>query len=179
MAIFLPTEAKLLIQPADRTEKLLEVDASMNEDHRFAGDVSELPIEDGSKVVDHITILPIILEFDLLFSALAISKFNPLKSIEESADGRDRKAFERLLGWQRGKRELIVTTGLASYTDMFIKNLDVPRSSADGRSTMCRVVFAELPIVARSGAGQQGTTKTVIEPVEHTAFGLITLGDIS
>jgi len=179
MALFLPTEVKLLIQPADRAEPLLEVDASMSEDHRFSGDVSELPIEDGSKKVDHVTILPIRLEFDLLFSDLAISKFNPLKSIEESADGRGRKAFEKLLGWQRGKRELIVTTGLASYTNMFIKNLDVPRSAADGRSITCRVVFAELPIVVRSGAGQQGTTKTVIAAVEHTAFGLIVLGDIS
>lgn len=179
MAIFLPTETKVIIQPTDNTSDLLEVDASENEDHRFAGDVSELPIEDGSKVADHITILPIRLEFDLRFTDLAISKFNPLKSLEESADGRSRKAFEKMLGWQRGKRELIVTTGLASYTNMIIRELDVPRSNPDGRSVMCRTVFAELPIVLRSGAGQQGTTKTVIKAVEHTAFGLVVLGDIS
>jgi len=179
MALFLPTEVKVLIRPADDILDLLEVDASENEDHRFSGEVSELPVEDGSKKVDHITILPIKLEFDLRFSDLAISKFNSLKSLEESADGRSRKAFEKLLGWQRGKRELIVTSGLASYTNMFISNIDVPRSASDGRSVMVRTVFNELPIVRRSGAGQQGSTKTVISPVEHTAFGLIDLGDIS
>lgn len=177
MALFLPTEARLIIQLADRSD-LIEVDVSESEDHNFPGDVSELTIEDGSNVSDHITNLPINLALDLRFSDTPVSKFNPLKSLE-TEEGRGRKTALKLIGWKLEKRQFIITTGLGSYSDIALKSISVPRTAADGRSVLCRAVFAELPINARSGAGIQGTTKTVITAVEHTAFGLVRLGDIS
>lgn len=178
MTLFLPTETRLIIQLADRSA-LLEVDVSEAEDHIFEGDVSEFPIEDGSKRSDHITIMPIKLEFDLRFTDLAISKFNPLRSIEESADGRGRKAVQTLIEWHRTKKELIIISGFAAYNNMVIASLRVPRSFADGRSVVARIRFMELPVVARSGAAVQGSTKTVVVDVEHTVRGLVVLGDLS
>lgn len=177
MALFLPIESRLIIQLADRSD-LIEVDVSESEDHNFPGDVSEIPIEDGSQVTDHITNLPINLALDLRFSDTPVSKFNPLKSLE-AEEGRGRKTALKLIGWKLDKRQFIITTGLASYSNIALKSISIPRTAADGRSVLCRAVFAEIPINARSGAGIQGTTKTVITAVEHTAFGLIRLGDIS
>lgn len=177
MGLFLPRESRLIIQLDDRSG-LIEADVSESEDHRFPGDVSEIPIEDGSNISDHITILPINLELDLRFSDTPVSKFNPTKFLE-AEEGRGRKTALKLIGWQRAKRQFILTTGLASYSNIAIKSISIPRTAADGRSVLCRVVFAEIPVNARSGVGIQGATKSVITEVAHTAFGLIRLGDIS
>ena len=177
MAFFTPTESRLIIQLDDRSD-LIEADVSESEDHRFAGDISELTIEDGSNISDHITILPINLELDLRFSDTPVSKFNPLKFLD-AEEGRGRKTALKLIGWQRAKRQLIITTGLASYSNIAIKSISIPRTAADGRSVLCRAVFAELPVNVRSGTGIQGTTKTVITEVEHTFLRLVRLGDLS
>lgn len=174
---FLLTESKVLIQLDDRSD-IIEVDVSEAEDHNFPGDVSEITIEDGSNVVDHITNLPLNLALDLRFSDTPISKFNPLKSLE-AFEGRGRKTALKLIGWKLDKRQFIITTGLASYSNIALKSISIPRSAADGRSVLCRAVFAELPINARSGDSVQGTTRTVITAVKHTAFGLVRLGDLS
>lgn len=182
MAFFTPTEAKLLIQSVRPDGKLdpdvIEVDVSEAEDYNFPGDVSELPIEDGSSISDHITNLPLNMSLDLRFSDTPVSKFNPLKSLE-AEEGRGRKTALKLIGWKRDKRQFIITSGLASFNSIALKSISIPRTAADGRSVLCRAVFAEIPINARSGDGIQGTTKTVITAVEHTAFGLVRLGDIS
>ncbi|MHC4397897.1 MAG: phage baseplate protein, partial [Planctomycetota bacterium] len=166
------------IRPDDNFTDIIEADASEAEDHLFSGDVSRLTVEDGSERADNITIRPIQVEADLRFSDVAYSKFNPVKSLE-SADGRGRKAALKLIGWHRSKRLLSLTTGLAAYSNIAIRQITAPRTSADGRSVLCRVVFVELPVNIRSGAGIQGATKSVITAVEHTAFGLIRLGDLS
>lgn len=177
MAFFLPTESKLIIW-LDNYSDFIEADVSEAEDHNFPGDVSEIPIEDGSNVVDHITNLPLNLALDLRFSDTPISKFNPLKFLD-AAEGRGRKTALKLIGWKLDKRQFIITTGLASYKNIALKSISVPRTAADGRSTLCRAVFAELPINARSGGFFPGTTRSVITAVEHTAFGLVRLGDLS
>ena len=171
-------EARLTIRPEDNFADIIEADASEAEDHKFSGDVSRLTIEDGSERADHITIRPIVIECDLRFSDVAYSKLNPLKALE-SGNGRGRKAALKLIGWQRTKRILLLTTGFAAYSNIVVREITAPRTAADGRSVLCRVVFAELPVNVRSGAGVQGATKTVITEVEHTAFGIVRLGDLS
>lgn len=177
---FTPIEARFIIEALDDngvTTDVIEADASEAEDHRFVGDVAEFTIEDGSSRVDHITIMPIQIEADLRFSDVAYSKFNPAKSLE-SADGRGRKAARKIIDWSRNKRFLRLTTGLASYSNIYAKEIVNSRSAGDGRSFLCRVVFAEIPVNSRDG-GAPGAAVRVIEEVEHTAFGLVRLGDLS
>ena len=184
----LTTEQRVLIQLTDRSDFLeattpniideLEADVSESENYRFQGEISQLPIENGSRVADHITILPFEIELDLRFSDLPFSKFNPLKSLEAEA-GRGRSLALKLINWQREKKQFIVTTGLASFNSMAISSIDAPRSAADGRSVLCRTMFKEVPLVARSGLDVIGIVRSVISDVEHTAFGLVALGDIS
>lgn len=181
LPFFTPVEARVIIEAINEqgiSFDSLEADASEAEDHRFVGQASRFTVEDGSERSDHYTVRPIQVECDLRFSDVAYSKFNPLKSLE-SASGRGRKAALKLIDWNRNGVELRLTTGLASYSPLIAEDVTAPRSSADGRSVLCRVVFAELPVNVRSGAGVQGATKRVIEAVEHTAFGIIRLGDVS
>lgn len=187
MAFFNPltTEQRVLIQVYSSPETVeaiivdsLEADVSENENYTFDGNISELTIEDGSKISDHITILPIQADLDLRFSDTPFSKFNPLKSLEAEV-GRGRKAALKLIGWHRDKERFILTTSLASFDNMGIKRIEAPRSSADGRSVLCRVTFKEIPVAPRSGLQATGFIKSVITEVEHTIFGPIALGDLS
>lgn len=190
MAFFNPleTEQRVLIQLVDRSDAVeasiapvvdtLTPDVSEGEDYRFQGEVSRIPIEDGSMVSDHITIAPFDIELDLRFSDVSFSKFNPLEALN-SVSGRGREKALKLISWFRAKNQYILTTSFASFDNVAISQIDVPRSSADGRSVLCRVTFAEIPLVARSGLEVQGLIRSVISAVEHTAFGLVVLGDLS
>jgi hypothetical protein len=190
MAFFNPleTEQRVLIQLVDRSDAVeatiapiidtLTPDVSENENYRFQGEVSRLPIEDGSQVSDHITVNPFDIELDLRFSDFVFSKFNPLASLDSSS-GRGREKALKLISWFQAKRQYILTTSFASFDNVAIRQIDIPRSAADGRSVLCRVMFAEIPLVARSGLEVQGLVRSVISSVEHTAFGLIVLGDLS
>lgn len=181
LPFFGPIEARVIITAVDDnglTIDSIEADASEAEDHRFVGQASRFTVEDGSTRSDHYTVRPVQVEADLRFSDVAYSKINPLKSLE-SANARGRKAALKLIDWNRNGVQLRLTTGLASYNNIIAEDVTVPRSAADGRSVLCRVVFSELPINVRSGAGVQGATTKVIEAVEHTAFGIIRLGDLS
>jgi len=181
LPVFLPVEARVIIEALDGNgipTDSIEADASEAEDHRFLGDISVFTVEDGSERADHITIKPILIEADLRFSDVAYSKLNPLKSLE-SADGRGRKTARKLIDWNRNKRILRLTTGLASYSSIYAKEVVNPRTTDDGRSFLLRVVFAEIPVNIRSETGNPNASTSVIEEVEHTVFGLVRLGDSS
>ncbi len=190
MAFFNPlaTEQRVLIELIDRADLIeatladildsAEADVSEGENYRFQGEVSRLPIEDGSNVSDHITVLPFDMELDLRFSDTPFSKFNPLKSLDSEV-GRGRSLALKLVEWQRNKENFILTTSLASFSPVAISEIQIPRAAEDGKSVLCRVTFAEIPLVSRSLTDVEGFTKSVISEVEHTAFGLAVLGDLS
>lgn len=190
VAFFNPllTEQRVLIQLVNRSDFLeatvstvvdsLESDVSESETYRFQANVSQLPVENGTKTSDHITTLPFNIELDLRFSDTPFSKFNPLKSLD-SAVGRGRQAALKLQRWWKEKQMYILTTSLASFNNVAISSLEIPRTSADGKSVLCRVVFTEIPIVPRSLGNVQGFVRSVIQEVEHTVFGPVSLGDLS
>ena len=181
MPFFPPSEAKVIIKVLSASGAPVDsivADVSVSENYSFEGDVSRLPIEDGSRLTDHVTILPIEIELDLIFSDTPFSKFNPTEFLQ-GAEGLGRKVAKKLIGYQRDVNEIRLVTGFASFSNMVIKKIDIPRSAANGRSVTCRTVFSELQKVQRSTVGGTPITTTVIGDVEHTAFGIVDLGNLT
>ena len=172
---FFPFDIRTIIKPEGLPT--LEVDVSPTQDHDLENEITAFPVEDGTIVSDHITILPNVVELDLTFSDTPISHFDPTLQFD-SAEGRSRALFRQLQDIKNGKVRCTLITGLQSYRNMFIMKIGVPRRSGEGKKVTCLTTFKELIIVSRAGSGIQGVVTPVTTDVAHTAIGLIEIGDL-
>lgn len=122
----------------------IEMDASLNEDHRFNTIVTRNPIEDGSVYTDHVVLLPVILELSCRVSDTALSYLSPAITGKE---GRSNQAYYKLVELQRDREPFNVVTGINIYENMLIESLSVPRNSQDGHSLRFNMVLTEIPII--------------------------------
>ena len=156
-----------------RTKLLdIEMDASLNEDHRFDTIVTRNPVEDGSLYTDHVVLLPITLELSCRVSDASLSYFTPAITGKE---GRSSQAYYKLVELQRDREPFDVITGINVYENMLIESLSVPRSSKDGHSLKFNMVLTELPII---GDDVDSNRDLIAEDVIHTALGTVNLGSV-
>lgn len=141
----------------------IEMDASINEDHRLDTIVTRNPVEDGSVYSDNIVLLPIILELTCRVSDASLSYFTPAIPGKE---GRATQAYYELVKLQNDKKPFRVITGIRDYENMVIENLSVPRSSKDGNSLRFNMILAEIPIV---GQKANNNRELIAKEVRHTA----------
>lgn len=147
----------------------IEMDASLDEDHRFDSIVTRNPVEDGSQYSDHIVLLPVVLELTCRVSNTSLSYFTPAQS------GRAVDAYSELVALKNTREPFQVVTGINVYENMILENISVPRTSKDGHSIRFNMVLAELPIV---GAEVDSNRDLISESVRHTALGVVSLGPI-
>jgi len=154
-----------------RTKLLdIEMDASLNEDHRFDTIVTRNPVEDGSLYSDHVVLLPITLELSCRVSDSSLSYFTPAIA---GSEGRSNQAYYELVKLQLDREPFNVETGLQIYSNMLIESLSVPRSSKDGFSLRFNMVLVELPII---GEEDFPNRDLIALEVQHTAPGSVNLG---
>lgn len=135
------------------------LDVSLRQTHTFPSRITENPVEDGTTFSDHQVLLPVVLEIDGRITDSPIG--SPL------ATGRAADAFRELVRLQRSKTPFVVSTGLARYENMLIKELSVPRSAEDGRSVRFTATIEEILVVG----GQAPVNRDIIsEDVRHTAL---------
>jgi hypothetical protein len=173
---FLPYDVRTIILP--ETGSAIEVDATPTQDHDLQNAITEFPLEDGAKAGDHITRQPNQVELEAVFSDTPISKFNPLAQLG-SSEGRSREFFRKMQDIKNNAVKCILVTGLQSYRNMYVLKISVPRRSGEGKMVRCMTTFKEIIINTRAGTGRQGVTTPVTADVEHTARGLIEIGDLS
>lgn len=150
----------------------IEIDAVLNETHKFDTLVTENPIEDGSAITDHIVNLPFILEMQGRFTDTPFNFLQVIASstvglaaqltVGEIAAGLTAAATAALLGEQRpglaktkfqllvalqSTRDVIsVVTGLTTYENMVLESLSAPRAEQDGQSLRFTASFREIKI---------------------------------
>lgn len=172
---FFPFDIRIIIKP--ETGATIEVDVAPTQDHDLNNEISDFPLEDGSIASDHITVLPNVVEIEAIFSDTPISKFNPTVQLD-SAEGRGRNFFRKIQNIKNNKIKCLLITGLQAYNNMYVLKMPVPRRSGDGKQVKILITFKELIILTRAGTGIQGVVSPVTADVEHTARGLIEIGDL-
>jgi len=156
-----------------RTKLLdIEMDASLNEDHRFDTIVTRNPVEDGSLYTDHVVLLPVVLELSCRVSDASLSYLTPAVTGKE---GRSNQAYYKLVELQRDKEPFSVITGINTYENMLVESISIPRSSKDGYSLRFNMVLTELPIV---GNDVDSNRDLIAQDVIHTALGVVNLGSV-
>lgn len=139
----------------------IELDASLNEDHRFQALITRNPVEDGSVYSDNVVTLPFELNMTARVSDASMVPLIP------SENGKAIDAYEALVELQSNKELIEVVTGIRTYANMFVEEIRVPRESADGNSLRFELKLSELLIVG----GETVSNRDRVEAgIRHTAL---------
>jgi len=135
----------------------LTIDVTVSEDHRFASEVTEFPVEDGGVISDNIVNKPVELSIEGLVSdSPLISSW----SVDETGDASDiagklpdarnysKSALEALEKIRTDKELISIDTPLRLYENMALVDLSVPRSATTGKALSFRANFKQISMVA-------------------------------
>jgi hypothetical protein len=146
-----------------------EIDAFLSERYSFSNSVTEIPVEDGSQVNDHVTE-----QADEISVSAFIGKaeFEAWEGdIPESQEdlpaedpkARIKQAYFELLRLFREKQPLTVAMGLDTFDNMIITSFNIDREAANGADLpfemsfkKLRVIKSETTAINASGSGAGG-----------------------
>ena len=146
-----------------------EIDAFLSEQYSFSNSVTEIPVEDGSIINDHVTEG----QDEISVSAfIGKAKFEAWEGdLPETTDdlpaedpkARIKQAYFELLRLVREKQPVTVVMGLDTFDNMIITSFNIGREAANGADLPFEMSFKKLDIVKSetttinaSGAGAGG-----------------------
>ena len=140
--------------PADTSSILLELDASIREDHTLTAESTDLPIETGSVISDHIILRPRTLTIE---STVSDSPVQYLSALSTGSVGNwgGQKLSSSLEAWRTlttiwfDRVPFDVVTGRDYYKNMIITSLTSPASAKIGRQTRFTANLKQLQIVTK------------------------------
>ena len=166
---------KQLVRINNGLGTVITLDASISETHSRESPATEFEIESGTTISDNIIIKPFAIEItgvisdtplslagELLTTAVNVAAGpvgvlagsagaligTALTSAVSGSQSPSQKAYSQLLSLQDQKNPFTVTTSLRTYTNMWIKNLTVPRDPATGQILQFTLSMVQLIIVA-------------------------------
>ncbi len=173
---FIDQRAAIKTTPDNGTfPEYMSIDLVTGEVHEYKSLIATNPIEDGSVVSDHQTLLPLTITMQGFFTDTPISKNNPFTTYLESFEGRARDQFDKLVAIRNLKTKFTLITGIKAYPNLLFEEISAPRASGKGQ----RVDFsAKITQVLITNANSSNKYKNVAENVEHSVAGLISLGTV-
>lgn len=131
----------------------LELDAAISTTHTGAAEASEHAVEEGGNITDHVRAKPEEVKIEGVVSNTPVGKDREGEISSTRATG----AFEGLRALRKSGEPVTLITELATYKDMVLVDLSVPRTSKNVealfftatframRKVGSRVVVVELP----------------------------------
>lgn len=129
---------------------VLTLDASLEETHTSASEVTEHPVEEGANISDHIRPLPDTLEINgvvtnhPLFLLPSISAPSPIQGDNQSQSDRVKAAYDKLQEIQKAGELVKVITSLREYDNMAITGFAVIRNAANGNVLNATISLTEI-----------------------------------
>lgn len=120
-------------------QPLYIADCTLDEGHSASARVTDHPVERGAAITDHVQIEPRELRATVFTSTTPLFGGIP-------GEGRERAAWETLVGISRARRLVTVTTSLESYDSMILYKVEAPRSARDGQSVSVALTFRQIEL---------------------------------
>lgn len=138
----------------------IRLDLSESESHRFESRVTQLPVEDGSSMTDHIQNAP---------DSVTLQGFvtnSPIQELVESGPRNGETAFEALERIHRTREPVRVFTTLKEYKDMALVSLDVPKGPDTGDALRFSATFQNIRKVSSQVVQVEDLRKDSIKTVD-------------
>jgi hypothetical protein len=128
------------------------VDAFLAEHYQFSNSVTDIPVEEGSNIADHIVEDQDVISVEAFIGNTAfevITKDGNSVSNLEAPDrmARVRQAYQELKKMTKEKRLLDVVLGLETFTNMAITSFIIDREAETGANLPFTMEFKKLKIV--------------------------------
>jgi hypothetical protein len=137
------------IKGKDDTEGFV-IDAFMVESYSFTNTVTDIPIEEGSTISDHVVEEQDVVSIQAFIGNAEFIAADSSDSISKDPPdqmARVLKSYKELLRLKRTKEVCTLTTGLDVYTDMIITSFNIDRDVETGANLPFSMEFKRIKIV--------------------------------
>lgn len=136
----------IIHSPTPATIDVLELDASVSEEHGFEADVTEHPVEKGANITDHVRQKPRTVRITGIVSNTPLPSFTaPLANL--GAGDRAVAAWQNLQEIHLSGKLVTVVTSLEEYADMALVSVSVPRDAQRGNVLEFTAVLRQVTTV--------------------------------
>jgi hypothetical protein len=113
-------------------------DVAMSESYDFSNSLTDIPVEEGSNIVDHVVDNP---------DKINIQGFVGATSMSGEGLGRNKNIYHALLQLSRNKQPVDVVLGLDSFSNMIITSFKVDRDVSTGANLSFTMELQKIKIV--------------------------------
>jgi hypothetical protein len=131
-----------------------EIDAFFVESYNFSNRMTNLTVEEGSNISDHVVEEPDTIDIEAFIGATKFETFTgdvpaDLSEVEipEDSKSRIRQAYHELLRMKRARQPVDVVTGLDTFTNMVIVSLNISRDVETGADLPFSMSFQKIDTV--------------------------------
>lgn len=121
------------------------IDVEVSGDHRFEGDVTSYPVEEGAEILDHVSLKPIEISIQGIVSD---TPFGATATERDGVDLPSRDAYEFLRTLRLSKTPVVLETSLDTFDDMVLASLSVPTSAQNGKALVFTGRFIHVEFVS-------------------------------
>jgi len=139
---------------AEKGAALFVIDAFLVETYNFANRLTNLTVEEGGNISDHVIEEPDTIDIEAFigqteFKTAMGSSDTDLSKVEIPDDpkSRIRQAYHELLRMKRERQPVDVVTGLDTYTDMVITTFNISRDAESGEDLPFSMSFQKIKTV--------------------------------
>lgn len=133
----------------------ITVDAFMSENYNFSNEVSEIPIEEGVTVTDNVIENPDEIQIEGFFgkyefkaeNSMSDQKLASISAKIPNVMQRVKRYYQELLRLKKAREPLTLVTGLDTFDNMVITNLNIPRDVQTGADLHFTMSLKKLPII--------------------------------
>jgi hypothetical protein len=135
------------------SDVLFEIDAFLVEKYSFSNQMTNLPVEEGSNITDHVSEEPDTLSIEAFigqskFEVYAGEIPDDLSTLQiPDPKTRIRRAYQELLRLKRERQPVDVVAGLDTFTGMIISSLEISRDVESGADLPFSMSFQKIKTV--------------------------------
>jgi len=131
-----------------------EIDAFLSESYKFANQVTEFPVEDGSNVNDHVTSEAVEISIQAFIgkAQFEVWEGDLPETMEDlptdDPKARIKQAYYELLSLKDDKQPLTVVLGLDTFENMVITSFEIDRDVSTGADLPFSMSFKQVRIIS-------------------------------
>lgn len=132
-----------------------EIDAFLVEKFSFSNRMTNLPVEEGSNITDHVSEEPDALSVEAFIGQAKFEAYegkipDDLSTLDiPDPKTRIRQAYQELLRLKRERQPVDVVTGLDTFTGMIIASFDIDRDVETGADLTFSMSFQKIKTVSK------------------------------
>jgi hypothetical protein len=146
-------EVRITYHPTQKSIGTVVVDAFLSETYQFDNDVTEIPVEEGVNVTDHVVEKPVRIQISAFIGQAEFAAYTgEIPSDLQSLNGIDKKQrimqmYKELRKIKSDKKPVTVVMGLDTFKNMVVTSFNIGRDAETGADLSFDMSLTEVKII--------------------------------